>query len=198
MKKVAITGFEMTTIKQMGLLNKIVKIGDIEYGRGDDKYIGVVAKMTEVEGDSYIHFVPVNGDREFKLCSYPYSIELVAEFEVGQKIYASDDDPECGEEFEYRFISKHPLIEGAVITCAEDDFEALKEGDNDVRLYPWKYAVPIVKPIWDSIKIELNDEYTAQICEDKVVVGCQEISFETIHEIYKAVQKAEKFVKDNN
>ena len=39
-------------------------------------------------------------------------------------------------------------------------------------------------------KVKLNDEYTAEIQDGKVKVGCQYFTFEAIEELYKQIQKA--------
>lgn len=38
-------------------------------------------------------------------------------------------------------------------------------------------------------KVKLNDEYTAEILDGKVKVGCQYFTFEAIEELYKATKK---------
>jgi len=54
----------------------------------------------------------------------------------------------------------------------------------------WNKVIKILdKPIQFSIKIELNSEYEAEVTKDKVVVGCQEFTFEKVKELYEAVQK---------
>ena len=43
-----------------------------------------------------------------------------------------------------------------------------------------------------SVKVQLNDEYTAEIQNGTVKVGCQTISFEKVLELAKEVEKAKK------
>ena len=46
---------------------------------------------------------------------------------------------------------------------------------------------------WDeSLVINLNDEYAAEILENTVKVGCQEFPIEKVKELYKAIKKAKK------
>ena len=46
--------------------------------------------------------------------------------------------------------------------------------------------------IHEDVEIELNDEYTAIVKKDHVSVGCQEISFDKVKEIYDAIEDSTK------
>ena len=46
--------------------------------------------------------------------------------------------------------------------------------------------------IEQPIKVELNDEYTAKVFKDKVVLECQDLTHDAIKKLYKAVKEAKK------
>lgn len=57
---------------------------------------------------------------------------------------------------------------------------------NDLLLY-------LVGPSFKPIEVKLNDDYTATVEQDEVIVGCQSFTFDKVDELAKAVAKARGF-----
>lgn len=52
-----------------------------------------------------------------------------------------------------------------------------------------KYEAPF------NEELELNDEYTATVTKEKITVGCQVVSHDTVKKLYLLSQKAQKSIK---
>lgn len=59
---------------------------------------------------------------------------------------------------------------------------------NDKWLFPF-FVLEVVKSKPAFVKVKLNDEYTAEVYSDKIVVGCQTFDTSIARNLLKAVDK---------